>query len=144
MTPPAAPQISSQPDWLNNRTDTWQAAIKLEKVARREVVDQIQQARTRRVQQTIVLFLAAVGLISAVVWLDANSAGKTNTAVKTNTFDKTQAASLSTAANQPTVPTANSSSSANTEPQVTSSVTTAVGISSPTELSMDPAALTAH
>ncbi len=138
MTPPAAPQISSQPDWLNNRTDTWQAAIKLEKVARREVVDQIQQARTRRVQQTIVLFLAAVGLISAVVWLDANSAGKTNTAVKTNTFDKTQAASLSTAANQAV------SLSANTEPPVTSSVTTAVGISSPTELSMDPAALTAH
>lgn len=137
MTPPAAPQISSQPDWLNNRTDTWQAAIKLEQVARREVVDQIQQARTRRVQQTIVLFLAAVGLISAVIWLDANTANKTNTA------SKTQAVLPSTAANQAVAP------SANAEPQVTSSVTTAVGtsavgISAHTGLSMDPSALTAH
>lgn len=138
MTPPAAPQISSQPDWLNNRTDTWQAAIKLEQVARREVVDQIQHARTRRAQQTIVLFLAAVGLISAVIWLDANTANKTNT------VDKTQAASLSTAANQATKPTANTAPSANSEPQVTSSVTTAVGISAHTGLSMDPSALTAQ
>lgn len=136
MTPPAAPQISSQPDWLNNRTDTWQAAIKLEKVARREVVDQIQHARTRRAQQTIVLSLAAVGLISAVIWLDAN------TADKTNTVDKTQAASLSTAANQATKPTANTAPSDNSEPQVTSSVTTAVGISAQAGLSMDSSALT--
>ncbi|ADG66828.1 hypothetical protein Plim_0984 [Planctopirus limnophila DSM 3776] len=147
MTPPAAPQISSQPDWLNNRTDTWQAAIKLEQVARREVVDQIQQARTRRVQQTIVLFLAAVGLISAVVWLD------TNAAVKANTASKTQAVLPSTAANQAVAPSANTEAMltrpVHTEPRVTSSVTTAVGtsavgISAQAGLSMDPSALTAH
>ncbi len=139
MTPPAAPQISSQPDWLNNRTDTWQAAIKLEQVARREVVDQIQQARTRRVQQTIVLFLAAVGLICAVVWLDTNTAGKT------------QAVLPSTAANQAVAPSANTEAMltrpVHTEPRVTSSVTTAVGtpavgISAQAGLSMDPSALT--
>lgn len=139
MTPPAAPQISSQPDWLNNRTDTWQAAIKLEQVARREVVDQIQQARTRRVQQTIVLFLAAVGLICAVVWLDMNAAGKT------------QAVLPSTVANQAVSPSANTEAMltrpVHTDPRVTSSVTsavgtTAVGISAQAGLSMDPSTMT--